>query len=224
LVKMLVMVTFIIMFAGRAQVASAQKPAGTLTWAVHFASGVDIVDPSEFEGKSTAVVYQYAIHDALFRDLPEGVRTPSLATSWRVSPDGRTYEFKIRQGVKFHNGDPLTAEDVKFTFGRYKGYGAKELKEKVKQVEVADPYTVRFILAAPWPDFMEKYTSVILTGVSWILPKNYIEKVGDAGFTKNPIGAGPYKVVSWRPGNEMVAEAWEGYWRKVPNVKTVVIK
>jgi peptide/nickel transport system substrate-binding protein len=222
LVATLVMVTFI--FAGRAQAAPAQKPAGTLTWAVHFASAGDIVDPSEFEGKSTAVVYQYAIHDALFRDLPEGTRTPSLATSWSVSPDGKTYEFKIRQGVKFQNGDPLTAEDVRFTFGRYKGYGAKELKEKVKQVEVADPYTVRFILAAPWPDFMEKYTSVILTGVSWILPKNYIEKVGDAGFAKNPIGAGPYKVVNWRPGVELVAEAWEGYWRKVPNVKTIVIK
>ncbi len=222
LVATLVMVLFIL--AGRAQAAPAQKAAGTLTWAVHFASAGDVIDPSEFEGKSTAVVYQYAIHDALFRDLPGGTRTPSLATSWRVSSDGKTYEFKIRQGVKFQNGDPLTAEDVKFTFGRYKGYGAKELKGKVKQVEVVDPYTVRFILAAPWGDFMEKYTSVILTGASWILPKNYIEKVGDAGFAKNPIGAGPYKLVNWRPGVELVAEAWEGYWRKVPNVKTLVIK
>jgi len=72
----------------------------------------------------------------------------------------------------------LTAEDVKFTFGRYKGYGAKELKEKVKQVEVADPYTVRFILAAPWPDFMEKYTECHIDWSQLDTPKNYIEKVG----------------------------------------------
>ena len=98
-----------------------------------------------------------------------------------------TMSRKLRKGVKFQNGDPLTGEDVKFTFERYKGYGSKELKEKVKEVEIPDPYTVRFHLVAPWPDFMEKYTSTLLCGASWILPKKYIEKVGDSGFAKNPI-------------------------------------
>ena len=83
----------------------------------------------------------------------------SLAESWTESPDGLVYEFKLRQGLRFHNGDPCTAEDVKFTFERYKGAGARELKDKVKQVEIVDPLTVRFHLPEPWPDFMTFYGS-----------------------------------------------------------------
>ena len=79
---------------------------------------------------------------------------PSLAESWTESPDKLVYEFKLRQGVKFHNGDPFTADDVKFSFERAKG---AQLKEKVKEVVVVDPHTVRFVLHEPWPDFMTVY-------------------------------------------------------------------
>ena len=82
---------------------------------------------------------------------------PSLAESWTESPDGLAYEFKLRRGLKFHNGDPVTAEDVKFSFERYKGAGAKELQARVRQVEIVDPLTVRFHLKEPWPDFMTFY-------------------------------------------------------------------
>ena len=141
----------------------------------------------------------YAIHDALVKPMPGGDNTPSLAESWTVSKDGLTYEFVLRKGVKFHNGDPVTAEDVKFSFDRYKGAAAKLLKDKVREVQIVDPGRVRFILKEPWPDFMTFY-GTSATGAAWIVPKKYVEKVGDDGFKKAPIGAGPYKFVSFNSG------------------------
>ena len=148
---------------------------------------------------------------------------PSLAESWTESPDGLTYEFKLRPGLKFHNGDPLTTEDVKFSFERYKGAGAKILHDRVAQVEIVDPLVVRFHLKEPWPDFMTFYgTTATAAGI--VVPKKYLTQVGDDGFRKHPIGAGPYKFVSHKPGVEVVLEAFPGYWRHVPNVKTLIMK
>jgi peptide/nickel transport system substrate-binding protein len=138
-----------------------------------------------------------------------------------VSPDQRAYEFKLREGVKFHNGDPFTAEDVKFSFLRAKS--AKLLREKVREVTVVGPHRVRFQLHEPWPDFMAFY-GTLATSAAWVAPKKYIERVGDDGFKKHPIGLGPYKFVSNTPGIELVMEAYEGYWRKMPHVKRLVYR
>ena len=81
----------------------------------------------------------YAIHDALVKPMPAGQTTPSLAESWTTSPDGLAYEFVLRSGAIFHNGDPVTAEDVKFSFERYKGGGAQPLKDRVRAVEAVVP-------------------------------------------------------------------------------------
>ena len=148
---------------------------------------------------------------------------PALAASWTESPDGLTYEFKLRPGLRFHNGDPCTAEDVQYSFTRYKGTGAKELQAKVQRVEVLDPLTIRFHLREPWPDFMTFYgTTATAAGI--VVPKKYLEQVGEDGFKKHPVGLGPYKFVSYTPGVELVLEAYEGYWRKVPNIKQLIIK
>jgi peptide/nickel transport system substrate-binding protein len=165
----------------------------------------------------------YAIHDALVKPMPAGLNTPSLAESWTVSKDGLAYEFVLRRGVRFHNGDPVTAADVKFSFERYRGAGAKALKERVREVEIVDASRVRFHLKEPWPDFMTFY-GTSATGAAWIVPKAYVEKVGDDGFKKAPIGAGPYRVVSFTPGVELVMEAFDGYWRKAPNIKRLVLR
>src|SRR5439155_1169250 len=82
-------------------------------------------------------------------------------------------------------------------------------------VETPEPLHVRFRLKYPWPDFMTFYTAA--SGAGWIVPKKYVEKVGDDGFKRAPIGAGPYKFVSFTPGIELVMEAFEGYWRKPPS-------
>ena len=128
----------------------------------------------------------------------------------------------LRAGVTFHNGAPVTAEDVKFSFERYRGNAAGFIKEKVAAVETPDPRRVIFRLHQPWPDFLLYYSSV--TGAGWIVPKKYVESVGEDGFKKEPIGAGPYKFASFVPGVELVMEAFDGYWRKAPTVKRLVWK
>jgi len=90
----------------------------------------------------------YALHDALVKPLPERTMAPSLAESWSASPDGLAYEFVLRKGVRFHTGEPVTADDVKFSFERYRGISARVLKEKVAAVETPDPHRVRFRLKA----------------------------------------------------------------------------
>ncbi len=120
--------------------------------------------------------------------------------------------------MKFHNGDPLTAEDVVFSFLRYKGSLAKTIHGKMEKVEAVNPYSVRIRFKEPFPEFLE-YLLPGATTIGWIVPKKYVEKVGDAGFKKHPIGAGPYKFVELVPGVKLVGEAFEEYWRKVPHVK-----
>ena len=93
----------------------------------------------------------------------------------------------------------------------------------MREVEIVDPTRVRFHLHEPLPDFMTFY-GTLATGAGWIVPKKYVEKVGDDGFKKQPIGLGPYKFVSHTPGIELVMEAYEGYWRKMPSVKRLVFK
>jgi peptide/nickel transport system substrate-binding protein len=201
---------------------AAAAPEGQMTWGVHISLAPTWFDPAETLGIITPFMVMYALHDALAKAMPGNPTAPSLAESWQVSPDGRVYEFTLRKGVKFHNGDTLTSEDVKFSFERYKGASAKAIHDRVAAVETPDPLHVRFRLKNPWPDFMTFYTAA--SGAGWIVPKKYVEKVGDDGFKKAPIGAGPYKFVSFNPGVELVMEAFEGYWRKTPSVKRLVFK
>src|SRR5262249_36591950 len=125
------------------------------------------------------------------------------------------------KGVFFQNGDPLTADDVKFTFERYHGAAAKLLKDKVAAVEIVDPYRVRFRLKEPWPDFMTFYGSPA-SGAARVAPAQCVEEVGDEGAKKAPVGPAPYKLVSLNPGVEVVLEAYDRYWRKTPAVKRLV--
>ncbi len=197
-------------------------PQGQLTWGVHISLAPTWFDPAETPGIITPFMVMYALHDAVVKPLPGNPLAPSLAESWTKSKDGLSYEFVLRRGAKFHNGDPVTAEDVKFSFERYKGTSAQLMHERVAAVETPDPQHVVFKLKAPWPDFLTFYGSA--TGSGWIVPKKYVEKVGPDGFKKAPIGAGPYKFVSFTPGVELVFEAFEDYWRETPHVKKLVFK
>src|SRR5215472_2991100 len=196
------------------------KPEGEMRWALYVTLPPAWFDPGEVVGVITPFWVLYALHDALVKPMPGNHLTPSLAESWTLSPDQTIYEFKLREGLKFHNGDPFTAEDVKFSFERAKG---KLLHEKVKAVVIADPYRVRFVLHEPWPDFMTFY-GTFASGAGWVVPKKYVESVGAEGFKKHPIGLGPYKFVSSTPGIELVMEADENYWRKMPSVKRLVYR
>jgi peptide/nickel transport system substrate-binding protein len=197
-------------------------PEGQMTWAIHTTLVPSWFDPAEMIQQTPFLVLS-ATHDALVKPMPGKTMAPSLAESWTVSTDGLVYEFVLRKGIRFHNGEPVTAEDAKFSFERYRGVYAKTLKERVAAVETPDPGRVRIRLKQPWPDFMTFYGARV-TGAGWIVPKKYLEKVGDDGYKKAPIGAGPYKFVSFTPGVELVLEAFEQYWRKTPHVKRLVLR
>jgi peptide/nickel transport system substrate-binding protein len=196
---------------------------GTLTIGVHVTLVSRWLDPGDTEALITPFMVLYLLHDALVKPMPGNINAPSLAESWSASKDGLTYEFVIRKNAKFHNGDPVTAEDVKFTFDRYKGASASLLKGKVKEVQVVAPNRVRFVLKEAWLDFMAFY-GTSATGAGWIVPKKYIEKVGEDGFKKHPIGAGPFKFVSFNPGVELALDAFTDYWRKPPQVKRLIMR
>jgi ABC-type transport system substrate-binding protein len=136
---------------------AAAAPDGTLTIGLHVTLVSRWLDPGETEALITPFMVLYALHDALVKPMPGGLNTPSLAESWTVSKDGTAYEFVIRKNARFHNGDPVTADDVKFSFERYTGAGAKLLKDKVKEVQLVAANRVRFVLKEPWPDFMASY-------------------------------------------------------------------
>ena len=203
-------------------IARAEGPRGQLTWGVHVSLAPTWFDPAETQGIITPYMVLYALHDSMVKAMPGQPQAPCLAESWSTSSDHLSHDFVLRPNVKFHNGEPVTADDVKFSFERYKGVSHALMKENVDAIEAVDARHVRFKMKRPWPDFLTFYASA--SGAGWIVPKKYVEKVGDEGFKKHPIGAGPYKFVSFTPGVELVLEAFDGYWRKVPSVKRLVMK
>src|SRR4030095_15776000 len=165
-----IVLSVLLVAAGWCGTAGAQgQPEGQLTVAFDASIAPTFLDPAETPGIGTPFVFLYAMHDALMKPLPGNDMAPCLAESWKESPDGLVYEFKLRGGLKFHNGDPFTADDVKFSFHRYKGAAAKLLHERVKAVDVVDAHRVRFTLHAPWPDFLAFYATPA-TGAAWVVP------------------------------------------------------
>jgi peptide/nickel transport system substrate-binding protein len=199
------------------------QPEGELTIAFDSAIAPTFLDPAETPGIGIPFQFLYALHDALVKPLPGNSMAPSLAESWNESADGLVYEFKLREGLRFHNGDPFTADDVRFSFQRYRGISSKLLHERVKAVEIPDQHRVRFVLHAPWPDFLVFYATPA-TGAAWVTPRRYIERVGEEGWKRQPVGLGPYRFVRMSPGVELVLEANEQYWRKKPSIKRIVMK
>jgi peptide/nickel transport system substrate-binding protein len=169
--------------------SAAAAPEGQMTFALQVSLAPVWFDPAETTSTSVPFIVLYAVHDALVKAMPGQPMAPSLAESWTVSRDGLAYEFVLRKGVKFHNGEPVTAEDVKFSFERYRGTAASAFKARIVAVEVIDGQRVRFRLKQPWPDFMTYYGTPA-TGAGWFVPKKYLDKVGDEGFKRAPIGAG----------------------------------
>ena len=220
--KLFAIAVAVLLVVGAVNPAGADPDAGQVTWAVHTTLVPTYFDPAETT-IITSFMVLYALHDGVVKPMPGKPLAASLAESWSVSADGLVYDFVLRRGVRFHNGDPLTAEDVKFSFERYRGIFARNLKDRVADVETPDAGRVRFRLKQPWPDFMTFY-GTLATGAGWVVPKKYLEKVGEDGFRKAPVGAGPYRFVAFNPGVELTLEANEHYWRKVPSVKRLVLK
>jgi peptide/nickel transport system substrate-binding protein len=198
-------------------------PRGTLTIGQHFALDPGWLDPLEHITALTQQHYDYLVHDALIKPMPQGLHTYSLAEHAEMSADFTKAAFRLRPGLKFHDGQPLTTADVKWTYENYKGVNFKLFHDKLERIELVDERTIIFHFKEPFLDFLDLYNGGG-TGIGWIVPRHYYERVGKDGFKARPIGAGPYKFVSQEAGVQMVFEAWEEYWRRTPATKTIVVK
>ena len=198
-------------------------PEGTLTIGMHFTPVARWLDPAEGESTITPYLLLYTSHDGLLKPMPGVGSAPSLAESWSMAKDMLSADFTLRGTARFHNGEPVTSDDVKFSFERYRGGAARMLKDSVKEIQTPAPNRVRFVFKAPWPDFPAFYGTFVASA-GWVVPKKYVERVGEEGFRKAPIGAGPYRFVSLNPGVELVVEAFDGYWRKTPSIKRIVFR
>ena len=118
---MLVLLVVVVLGPGGLSIARGQTPAGQMTLVYNISIVPRWFDPAESEGLVTPFIFYYAIHDALVKPMPGNASAPCLAESWTVSPDGLTYEFVLRKNAHFHNGETVTADDVKFSFERYRG-------------------------------------------------------------------------------------------------------
>jgi peptide/nickel transport system substrate-binding protein len=198
-------------------------PKGTLTVAQHFALDPGWLNPVTHSYVLTQVQYDYFVHDALIKSMPQGVLTYSLAEHAEMSADFKQAAFRLRAGLKFQDGTPLTTEDVKWTYENFKGAYAKIFRDKTANIKIVDDRTIIFNFKEPFLDFLTLYNGGV-SGIGWIVPRKYYEQAGSDGFKTKPIGAGPFKLVSQQAGSQMVFEAWDDYWRRTPGVKRIVVK
>ena len=200
---------------------AAAKGKLVLAWHAGFASRW--LDPQEHDGTATPDNFFTAIHDALIKN--QGTQLydhPALAERFTIAPDAKSASFTLRKGIKFHNGDPVTPQDVKFSYESYRGAKADVFKKKTERVELVDDRTVRFVFKEPFLDFGILFGTANVDGAAWVVPEKYYKQVGPDGFKQKPIGAGPYKVVRHEPGVKIELEAFDGYYRPV-NAKQLVM-
>jgi peptide/nickel transport system substrate-binding protein len=202
---------------------SRAAPKGKFTEAYNATIPPAWLDPQENPPQVTPYHFDYALHDALVKHMPGKEFAPSLAESYEIAPDYMSAVFKLRPGIKFHDGSKVTSEDVQFTYEHYRGASAPILKSKLDRIELLDERTVEFFFNEPFLDFLTLYGSPA-SGAGWVVPKAYYEKVGPNGYKLAPIGAGPYRFVRQSAGTEVELEAFTDYWRKAPSVKTIVWK
>ncbi|MCL4424139.1 MAG: ABC transporter substrate-binding protein [Firmicutes bacterium] len=193
-------------------------PAGQVV----VAQGVDAttMDPAMHAETPTGNIQRNIFDSLIFRNKDMKLE-PGLALSWKALDD-RHWEIVLRQGVKFHDGTPLTAKDVKFTLDRIINPDQKSPRrsnlEAIDKVEIVDDYKLTVTTKAPYPILPGRLADEL------IVPADYVKKVGDAEFAKNPIGTGPYKFIKWVKDDQVVLEANTNYWKGAPTIKTVIFR
>ena len=201
----------------------AQDQKGTLVFAVE-SLGAQTLDPI-LEGRPGNAVYQAAMYDSLVGfDVAKGGVGPGVAERWELSPDGLAWTFHLRPGQTFHNGDKLTAHDVKFSLERQMGPGslaaaAATMRRTIKSIEVIDDLTVRVNTTSPQVGLPAGLSRAVAPEGA-IMPKAYIERVGEEEFRRKPIGSGPWKFVRNVPGDRIeFAAVTTPHWRGRPHFK-----
>lgn len=182
---------------------SAPIKGGELSYAL--ATSPDTLDPHR-SGLAVAVRAIRTIHDNLVAQLPDGTIAPWLATEWEVSEDGKSYSFKLRQDVKFHDGTPFNAEAVKFNYDRIinpetKAANSAALIRPYQSSEVIDEFTIKLNLETPSNAFLGNLSQALVSIVSPAAAQKYGDQLG-----KNPVGTGPFKFVSWEENSQISVE------------------
>ena len=207
-----------------AVLAAAPGPAGAQakdTLTVALASHAPTLDP-HMHFERVGVLVNINMFDSLLHRNTKLEFEPGLATSWKALSD-TTWEFKIRKGVRFHNGDVLTPEDVKYSFERVLDQTKKSPQygniRAIKEVKVVDPETVHIITDKPFPLLLER---LVYFG---IVPKKHVLAVGDQAFGSTaPVGTGPWKFVEWKRDQLIRLEAFDQYWRGKPPFKHLIFR
>ena len=199
--------------------SASAEPKGQLVAALD--SDRENLDPHQAGGTIDYMVLMH-IFDHLIARNPESMKlVGGLAESWK-SVDDLTWDFRIRKGVKFHNGESVNAAAVKFSIERVLDPAQKSyLRDRFKgitQVQTLDEYGIRLKTDKPNPVLLERLTNLA------IVPPAYVKEKGDAYIAKNPVGSGPYRFVEWARGQRLVLEAAPGYWGSAPAVKTLVFR
>lgn len=193
---------------------------------VAFGSNIPTLDP-HMHSSRLAHIPDYHLYDTLLYRSPQDNYKPGpcLATSWKAL-NPTTWELKLRQGVKFHNGEPFNAEAVKFTLDRILDPATKSVTRGnftwIKEVKPVDEYTVQLLTGKPFPAAPEFLT------LAYIVPPKYMKSAGPEEFSRKPVGTGPYKFVEWRKAEHLIVEANGGYWKDspkgMPQVKTIIFR
>jgi peptide/nickel transport system substrate-binding protein len=199
--------------------ASAQ-PAGKLTVALP-------AEPATLDPHKGNTRYNYLFNSNMFEGLvlrnDKAELVPGLAESYNVSSDGLTYTFNLRKGVKFHDGTPMTAEDVKFSIERATSPATKNpllaYIKTIDRVDILDANKVALRLKERDAIFLKK-----LAFAGWIVPKNYVQSVGEEGFARRPVGTGPFKFVSRTISEQIEMQANDSHWGWVPKIRSLVLR
>jgi len=200
--------------------ASGEKPSGDVVFALtgqNFASAIG----ADHRYVKWLQPWVQALHEPMLIKNLQAKIEPGLAESWTVSDGGLTYTLKLRKGPTFHDGTPITAHDVVFSVNcykdeKYKMVFYKELESKLESVEALDDYTVRLRFKTAYNQFWDRFFEYY-----HVIPKNYIEKVGDDYYAKHVISSGPFKFKDVKQDVYIDMEAYEDHYRKVPNIKNI---
>src|SRR5829696_5030201 len=203
-------------FAGTAMAAGGVTPKGRMVLAWHTNIAPRWLDPGQHDGSATPDNFLHVVHDALIKNYKQKLYDHlALAEHFEFAEDARSATFRLRPNLSFHDGSPVTPDDVKWSYENYHGAWAQVLHERTDRITLVDKRTIRFDFKAPFLDFARLLGTSNVCGAGWVVPAKYVEKVGKDGFVAKPVGAGPYKLVNQEPGTRLDFEAFDGYYAPV---------